>query len=38
MGNAGWIFIKFDIGEYYEKLPCHFNLRLDETALKTTLH
>lgn len=23
------IFIKFDIGEFYEKLLCHFNLQID---------
>jgi hypothetical protein len=38
MGTAGWILIKFDFGEYYEKLSWHFNLRLDVTVLMTTLH
>jgi hypothetical protein len=30
MRTAGSIFMKFDMGEYYEKLSCHFNLHLDE--------
>jgi hypothetical protein len=38
MLTAGLIFVKFDIGEYYEKLSGHFNLRLYETVLMTTLH
>lgn len=32
------IFVKFDIGEFYEKLPRHFNFQLHRTILVASLY
>jgi hypothetical protein len=36
-GFSEWIFIKFDVGEFYKQLSSHFNLHLDQAILTTTL-